>query len=123
MQNSFNPDLGDFIEILNQNQGDYLLLGGYAVILHGYTRSTGVMDLWVKHSKENYLKLAKAYKDFGTPIFSEKEFLASDFDVWSIGREPSKIEILTHVDGLNFEESFKNCCWFDLGKIKLPYIF
>lgn len=50
MSNIFNPDFSDFLELLNQNEVDYLLVGGYAVIIHGYTRSTGDMDLWVDKS-------------------------------------------------------------------------
>ncbi|UFH46995.1 hypothetical protein LNP27_02905 [Flavobacterium galactosidilyticum] len=48
------------------------------------------------------------YQDFGAPIFPESEFLGDSYNVWGIGREPSKIEILTQVDGLVFKDSFKN---------------
>ena len=123
MLDIFNPDFIDFLELLNKNEVEYLLVGGYAVILHGYIRSTGDMDLWVKKSKDNYLKIKKAYNDFGAPMFPESHFLETELDVWSIGKEPSKIEILTNVHGLEFDESFKNCNWFDLEKIKIPYIY
>lgn len=123
MPDIFNPDFIDFLKFLNKNEVEYLLVGGYAVILHGYIRSTGDMDLWVKKSKDNYLKIKKTYNDFGAPMFSESHFLETELDVWSIGKEPSKIEILTNVDGLEFNESFKNCNWFDLEKIKIPYIY
>ena len=98
------------------------MVGGYAVILHGYGRSTGDMDIWIKQTGENYLKLKKAYDDFGAPIFSIDDFENEKFDVWSIGVEPRKIEILTKVTALNFDESFKNCNWFELEKFKVPYI-
>ena len=123
MTNLFNQDFVDFLELLNKNEVEYLLVGGYAVILHGYVRSTGDIDLWVKKSKENYLKIKKAYEGFGAPIFAENQFLKSEFDVWSIGREPNKIEILTHVDGLEFKESLEKCSWFDLDQLKIPYIY
>ena len=74
MSNIFNPDFSNFLELLNQNEVDYLLVGGYAVIIHGYTRSTGDMDLLVDKSKENYLKLSKTYKDFGAPYFLKLNF-------------------------------------------------
>ena len=112
----------EFLELLDKNNVNYLLVGGYAVILHGYGRSTGYLDLWVSQTPENYYKLQETYKDFGAPIFSLEDFESEKFDVWSIGTEPRKIEILTKVTGLHFLESFKNCNWLDLEKVKVPFI-
>lgn len=122
MPNLFNLDFVDFLELLDKYQVEYLLVGGYAVILHGYNRTTGDMDLWVKKSSQNYIKLKNVYADFDVPIFSENDFNSEKFDVWSIGKEPIKIEILTDVIGLVFDESFKNCNWFELEKFKVPFI-
>lgn len=122
MPNLFNNDFLDFLELLKIHDVNYLLVGGYAVILHGYGRSTGDLDLWIDQTSENYNKLRKVYLDFGAPIFSEEEFNNEKIDVWSIGVEPRKIEILTKVTGLNFNESLKNCNWLELEKIKVPYI-
>lgn len=122
MPNLFNPDFLDFLALLDKHKVNYLLVGGYAVILHGYVRSTGDMDLWIAKTPENFNKLQKVYSDFGAPMFPFDEFLNDKFDVWGIGAEPSKIEVLTHVDGLNFEDSFSNCIYYDLEKFKVPYI-
>jgi hypothetical protein len=102
MPNLFNYDFLEFLELLGKHEVEYLLVGGYAVILNGYVRSTGDLDLWVNKTENNYSKLSRVYTDFGTPMFSNEEFSSDKFDVWSIGTEPTKIEILTHVDGLNF---------------------
>ena len=75
MANLFNDDFADFLEACSVNKVEFLLVGGYAVILHGYIRSTADMDIWVNRTADNYLKLAKAFKDFGAPIFSENDFL------------------------------------------------
>ncbi|SHL65976.1 hypothetical protein SAMN05444266_104307 [Chitinophaga jiangningensis] len=61
----FNDDFRDFIQALNNHNVEYILVGGYAVILHGYRRVTGDMDIWVNRTKENYLKLAEAFMEFG----------------------------------------------------------
>jgi hypothetical protein len=122
MPNLFNFDFLEFLELLDKHKVDFLLVGGYAVIIHGYTRSTGDLDLWINQTTENYNNLKKVYQDFGAPIFSEQDFQSDKFDVWSIGVEPRKIEILTHVDGLFFEESKAHCNCFELEKIKVPYI-
>nr|MDQ6903680.1 hypothetical protein [Bacteroidota bacterium] len=82
MANLFNEDFQDFIMELNNNSVRYILVGGYAVILHGYIRSTADMDIWVDKTKENYQKLKKALNQFGAPCFSENEFLGDEFNVW-----------------------------------------
>ena len=110
MGNIFNDDFRDFIRALNNHKVDYLLVGGYAVILHGYRRSTGDMDVWVKNDKQNYQKLSKAFYDFGLPLLdmTEENFLNSqEMDVFSYGRPPVSIEILTAVKGCDFDDAFK----------------
>lgn len=120
--NLFNLDFLEFLELLTKYDVEYLLVGGYAVILNGYVRSTGDMDLWVNKTKENYSKLKEVYADFGAPIFPFSEFESELFDVWSIGVEPIKIEILTHVDGLTFRDSFSNCNYLAVLNFKIRYI-
>jgi hypothetical protein len=122
MPNLFNIDFLDFLELLDKYAVDYLLVGGYAVILHGFGRSTGDLDLWINKNSGNYNKLKQVYNDFGAPIFSIEDFESEKFDVWSIGVEPRKIEVLTKVSGLNFGESLTNCKWLELEKFKVPYI-
>jgi len=57
MGNIFNDDFRDFLKSLNNNKVNYILVGGYSVILHGYSRTTGDMDIWVERTKENYIKI------------------------------------------------------------------
>ncbi len=94
MGNIFNPDFLDFIDQLNKKDVSYILVGGMAVILHGYVRTTGDMDIWIKKSSDNYKRLTKAFQDFGMSTFdmTESNFLGDQFDVWSFGREPVKIK-------------------------------
>ena len=54
MGNIFNGDFQDFITALNNNEVEYILVGGYSVILHGYSRTTGDLDIWVNKKSENY---------------------------------------------------------------------
>lgn len=110
MGNIFNDDFRDFIKALNNNLVDYMLVGGYAVILHGYRRTTGDMDIWVKNDRDNYIKLIKAFEEFGLPVLDMtlENFLDSEkMDVFSYGRPPVSIEIMTLLKGCDFDESFK----------------
>ncbi len=117
MKNIFNPDFQDFILALNQCEVKYILVGGYAVILHGYSRTTGDMDIWVQPIRENYHRLAQAFQTFGMPVFdmTEDKFLAPDFyDVFTFGKPPVCIDIITHIKGLDFEEAATNAQWFEI---------
>ena len=122
MADLFNLDFLDFIDALNNASVEYILVGGYAVILHGYTRSTGDMDVWVNKTYDNYQKLIKAFQLFGAPIFSENDFLKSDHDVWGIGKEPNRIEILNQLKGVTFAEAYELCKIFVQNKVEVKYI-
>ncbi|NOT37282.1 MAG: hypothetical protein HOP11_07870 [Saprospiraceae bacterium] len=69
MGNIFNPDFREFIQLLNRNEVVYILVGGYSVILRGYPRVTGDLDIWVERTAHNYSQLCKALYDFNMPVF------------------------------------------------------
>ena len=110
MGNIFNQDFRDFLIALTNNKVEYLLVGGYAVIIYGYPRATGDMDIWVKRTKENYSKIKKAFQEFKMPLFdmTEDRFLNhKEIDVFRFGRKPVAIDIMTKMKNLNFEECYK----------------
>jgi len=111
-------DFLEFIQALNQYEVRYLLVGGYAVVLHGYQRNTGDLDIWVEPTAENYQALSKAFSDFGMPVFdmTADNFLAKgQFDVFTFGVSPVAIDIMTQVKGLAFEKAYSQAQVFDLG--------
>jgi hypothetical protein len=125
MANIFNDDFRDFIQALNNNKVEYILVGGYAVILHGYRRATGDMAIWVNRTKENYSKLTKAFAEFGLSIFdmTEKKFLdAETVDVFSYGRRPVSIDIITKLKGVEFDDAFFNAMQFDENGLLIRFI-
>lgn len=78
MADYFNEDFRDFIRAMNNQQVEYILVGGMAVILHGYVRTTGDMNIWVRQTKDNYQKIVKAFDEFRMPVFdmTEERFLS-----------------------------------------------
>jgi len=124
MADLFNEHFRDFIQALNEQQVEYVLVGGMAVILHGYVRTTGDMDIWVNKTKFNYQKLVKAYMQFGLPLFdmTESAFLSDQYDVWSIGAPPVKIEVMTAVKGLNFNETFETAQVYEERGLRIRFI-
>ncbi|WP_199302711.1 hypothetical protein [Oscillatoria sp. FACHB-1406] len=71
-----NPDFKEFIQLLNANQVKYLIIGGYAVAIHGHPRYTKDIDIWVEMSPENADKLITALDQFG---FGSLGLSAQDF--------------------------------------------
>lgn len=125
MGNIFDEDFREFIEALNKHHVEYILVGGFSVILYGYSRTTGDLDLWVNKSKENYLKLCKAFNEFGMPVFdmTEENFLNHPFwDVYSFGRSPVAIDIMTAVKGLEFQDAYQRSKIFEEQGIKIRTI-
>ena len=110
MANIFTEDFQDFIKAFNENKVEYMLVGGLSVFVHGYGRTTGDMDIWVNKTPENYHKVHLAFRDFGMPVFDMtiENFLGDSNDVYSFGREPQKIDIMTAVKGLDFNEAYLN---------------
>ncbi len=110
MGNIFNDDFREFIAALNDNEVQYILIGGYSVIIHGYSRTTGDMDIWVERSSENYLNLKNAFLQFGMPVFdmTEDNFLHHPaWDVFTFGRPPTSIDIMIKAKGLDFDACYK----------------
>ena len=65
--NLFNRDFTNFILYLNKYVVEYMLVGGYAVIIRGNSRSNGDMDIWVNKTEANFLKVRQAIVEFGLP--------------------------------------------------------
>ncbi|MDR3681904.1 MAG: nucleotidyltransferase [Flavipsychrobacter sp.] len=124
MGDLFNDDFRDFINALNNQQVEYILVGGLAVALHGYRRPTGDMDIWVNKTKDNYLKLVKAFSEFGLSIFdmTEERFLGDVVDVFTFGRSPVSIDIMAKLKGLEFEDVFQKAQFFNEDGINIRFI-
>ncbi|HLA57848.1 MAG TPA: hypothetical protein VK622_03765 [Puia sp.] len=125
MSTIFNEDFREFIQSLNDNKVEYMLVGGYAVILHGYRRVTGDMDIWVNRTKENYSRLVKAFSQFGLSLFdmTEEKFLDPESaDVFSFGRPPVSIDILTSLKGVEFDNAFLRAMQFDENGLIVRFI-
>jgi len=118
-QNIFNTDFQDFIRELNVCEVAYILVGGYSVILHGYFRTTGDMDIWVQPTVENYKRLQNAFSRFGMSVFDmniERFLAAEHYDVFTFGRPPVSIDILTQMKGGEFEATFERAEWFEINE-------
>ena len=123
MMDQLNQDFLEFIGFLEEERVDYLIVGGYAVGMHGFPRYTGDIDFFVAISNENALKLMRVFQRFGIGDIglSESDFLEDNFVV-EIGREPRKIQVLTGIDGVTFEECSLRRVEIEYGNLLLKLI-
>jgi len=119
----FSQDFKEFIQLLNKNQVEYLVVGGYAVGLHGYPRYTGDIDIWLNPAKENIEKISRVLREFG---FSQQEFNITDFqkedNVVRIGFPPNRIDMMVSIDGVDFETCYLNRIEEKLDEIVVSFI-
>ncbi len=102
-----NQSFREFIESLNYNQVRYLVIGGYAVALHGHPRYTKDMDVWIEMIAENAIKVIKALEQFGLGSLGLQ---VSDFmepeQVIQLGYPPVRIDLITTPSGVEFETCY-----------------
>ena len=101
------PDFKEFLNLLNVKNIRYLLIGGYAVGYHGYPRATNDMDIWIAIEPKTAEQMVIVLKEFGfdTPRLSKELFLKEN-SIVRMGIAPMRIEILTTISGVKFEECF-----------------
>ncbi|MFT5915882.1 MAG: hypothetical protein ACI81T_002385 [Bacteroidia bacterium] len=104
-----DKDFREFIELLNEHEVKYLVIGGYAVNFHGYPRYTKDIDFWIWMKEENISKLLNVLKEFGFSSLglTTEDFMSPD-NIVQLGYEPYRIDLLVSVEGLDFEKSFEN---------------
>ncbi len=101
-------DFKEFLRLLNSNGTRYLLVGGHAVGYYGHPRATGDMDIWIAVDKQNALRVARTVREFGMPASQANESLFLEFGkVIRMGVPPVRIELLTGVSGVNFDDCFE----------------
>ena len=102
-----NQDFKEFIESLNANQVRYLVVGGYAVAVHGHPRYTKDIDIWLEVSPANAANMVRALDQFGFASLGlrEADFLATD-QIVQLGNPPSRIDLFTALPGVDFAECY-----------------
>lgn len=116
-------DFEDFIRLLNYHKVKYLVVGAYALIFHTLPRNTGDIDFFIETSEANSIKVLRALKDFGFGDldFKEEDFLNQD-NVIQLGYSPNRIDIITGISGLTFEEAYQNKVKRKIGSEEVYFI-
>jgi predicted nucleotidyltransferase len=117
------PDFSEFLRSLTSRGVRYLVVGGYAVAWHGYPRSTQDLDVWIGIDPVNAAATAEAIREFGfdTPNLGAALFLERG-RVVRMGYPPIRIEVLTSVSGIEFEDAWGRRIEAELGSVTVPLI-
>ena len=118
-----SKDFKEFIELLNENKVRYLVVGGYAVAFHGHPRYTKDLDVWIELSPDNANKILNALKKFGFGSLGLKpdDFLEGD-QIIQLGYPPNRIDILTTLKGLKFEDCYKVKVEVEIHGLRIDFI-
>jgi len=118
-----NQDFKEFIQLLNDNLVRYLVVGGYAVALHGYPRYTKDLDIWIERSHENATRMVQALQQFGFSSLHlhENDFMVED-QIIQLGYAPHRIDIITSLEGVKFIECYKKRLPIDVDGVIVNFI-
>lgn len=118
-----NPDFLDLLRAFAAADVRFLVVGAYALALHGRPRATGDLDIWIDATPENAARVMTALERFGAPV---AQISASDFAgpgvVYQIGVPPGRIDILTDLTGVTFAEAWPERIRRPFGEIEVDFI-
>jgi hypothetical protein len=118
-----NPDFRDILSTFNAEGVEYLLVGAYALAAYGVPRATGDIDLWVRPSQQNAERVWRALEGFGAPLerLSVGDLTSPDLVV-QIGVSPRRIDVLTSIDGVDFEAAWPERVLVSVDGLEVPVI-
>lgn len=119
----FPQSFRHFIVLLQKHKVEFVIVGGFAVNLYGYARSTGDIDILINRNSNNFNKLIKAVHEFGyntEPL--KKKTIGKELVFFHLGTPPERIDILSKVIGLEFKDIYSRCQWFELDDLTIPVI-
>ena len=118
-----NEDYKEMLQILLNNKVKFLVVGAYAMGIHGYPRATGDLDIWVEASTENSEKIYQSLSEFGAPLSEvTKSTFREQGIVFQIGVAPRRIDIITKIDGVDFKKASSDKQETEVEGIKIPFL-
>ena len=118
-----NPDFVELLRAFNAAEVRFLVVGAYAVTFHTRPRATADIDLWVEPTPDNAPRVLQALKHFGAPLH---EVTGSDFAqpgiTFQIGIAPRRIDVLTELSGVSFDEAWPDRVRHELGGCPVDFI-
>jgi hypothetical protein len=118
-----SPDFFEMLSALSDAEAEFLVVGAHALAVHGRPRATGDLDIWIRTTPENVSRVWTALAEFGAPMenVSEDELTHPDM-VFQFGVSPNRIDILTSLSGLVFEEAWARRVTVEIQSLPVPVL-
>lgn len=116
------PDFKEFLQLLNSQNVEYMVVGGYAVGYYGYPRATGDMDVWIAFSPTNLRALVEVFRQFGFAVPDPPEAFLAEGQFIGIGNRPLRIEVLTSISGVTFQECYAERIEEEVDGVRVNFI-
>lgn len=118
-----NPDFRDMLSAFIAEDAEFLVVGAYALAAHGLPRATGDLDFWIRRSPRNAARVMRALAVFGAPLdqITEADLCAPDL-VFQMGVEPNRIDIITTIDGVEFDQAWSNRAVATIDGLRVPLL-
>ena len=118
-----NRDFVEMLSALSAAGADYLVVGAHAMAAHGVPRATGDLDIWVRASPANAHRVLAALARFGAPLHDlTAEDLTREDLVFQIGVPPARIDLLTSISGVSFDEAWPHRLTVHLDALPVPVL-
>jgi len=118
-----NRHFRDMLSALSEAGAEYLVVGAHALAAHGYVRATGDLDIWVRCSRENSPRVMEAIKTFGAPLLDlTLNDLQTPDIVFQIGIVPFRIDLLTSIAGVDFDDAWPARMTVEVDGVEFPVI-
>lgn len=122
---ALNDDFRDFLQSLIECGAEFVIVGAHAMAAHGVARATGDIDVFVRATPDNADRVVSALRDFGAPIgihgISETDFARPGW-VYQMGIPPRRIDVLTSISGVGFEEAWQGRTTLEVDGLTLPFL-
>lgn len=118
-----NRDFAEMLSALSETGAEFLVVGAYAMAAHGSPRATGDLDIWVRPTVENAQRVWAALESFGAPLSQLTQIdLQQAGNVFQIGVAPYRIDVLTRITGVEFEDAWRSHVQIELEGHLIPVI-
>jgi hypothetical protein len=118
-----NPDFRDLLSAFIAADVEFLVVGGYAMAVHRVPRATKDLDLWVRPSADNAARVLHALDEFGAPRHGLTEAdLRTEGTIYQVGVPPNRVDIITVVDGVLFEDAWHDRLTVEIEGLQIPVI-
>jgi hypothetical protein len=118
-----NSDYKDMLQVLLDNDVKFLLVGAYAMGAYGYPRATGDIDIWVEPSAENSARVYRSVAAFGVPLHEiDETTFATPGVVFQIGVAPRRIDIITTISGVGFDDAYQQRQIVEMEDLSIPIL-